>query len=61
MEVIDMATIVDIAEEMIKVQRQMTLLKSKRKKTQEDVEEIFILNRYYSILLTDYLSESKNY
>ena len=61
MEVIDMTTIVDIAEEMIKVQRQMTLLKSKRKKTQEDVEEIFILNRYYSILLTDYLSKSKNY
>lgn len=56
-----MTTIVDIAEEMIKVQRQMTLLKSKRKKTQEDVEEIFILNRYYSILLTDYLSKSKNY
>lgn len=56
-----MTTIIDIAEEMMRVQRQMALLKSERKKNQEDVEELFILNRYYNILLADYLSKSKNY
>lgn len=53
-----MTTIKDIGEEMLKVQRQITFLKSKRKKTNEDVEEIFILNRYYNILFTDYMAKT---
>ena len=58
MEVISMTTVNDIGEEMLKVQRQITFLKSKRKKTSEDVEEIFILNRYYNILFTDYMAKT---
>lgn len=42
-----MTTVNDIGEEMLKVQRQITFLKSKRKKTNEDVEEIFVLNRLH--------------
>lgn len=53
-----MTTIKDIGEEMLKVQRQITFLKSNRNKTQEDVEEIFILNRYYNILFADYMSKA---
>lgn len=53
-----MTTVNDIGEEMMKVQRQITFLKSKRKKTNEDVEEIFILNRYYNILFTDYMAKT---
>lgn len=53
-----MTTIKDIGEEMLKVQRQITFLKSNRHKTQEDVEEIFILNRYYNILFADYMSKA---
>ena len=48
-----MTTVNDIGEEMLKVQRQITFLKSKRKKTSEDVADIFILDRYYNILLAD--------
>ena len=58
MEVISMTTVNDIGEEMLKVQRQITFLKSKRKKTSEDVEEIFILNRYYNILFADYMAKT---
>ena len=58
MEVNMMTTIKDIGEEMLKVQRQITFLKSNRHKTQEDVEEIFILNRYYNILFADYMSKA---
>lgn len=56
-----MTTMMGIAEEMMKVQRQITFLKSNKHKTQEDLNEIFVLNQYYNILLTDYLSKSKNY
>lgn len=56
-----MMTIVDITEEMLKVQRQMVFLKSKGRKTPEDTNEIFYLNRYYDILLANYLSKSKIY
>lgn len=53
-----MTTVNDIGEEMMKVQRQITFLKSKRKKTSEDVEEIFVLNRYYNILFSDYMAKT---
>ena len=53
-----MTTVNDIGEEMLKVQRQITFLKSKRKKTSEDVEEIFVLNRYYNILFADYMAKA---
>lgn len=53
-----MTTVNDIGEEMLKVQRQITFLKSKRKKTNEDLEEIFVLNRYYNILFIDYMAKT---
>ena len=53
-----MTTVNDIGEETMKVQRQITFLKSKRKKTNEDVEEIFILNRYYNILFAHYMAKT---
>ena len=56
-----MTTMMDIAEEMMKVQRQITFLKSNERKTQEDLDEIFVLNQYYNILMTGYLLRSKNY
>lgn len=53
-----MTTMKDIGEEMLKVQRQITFLKCKGRKTKEDIEELFILNRYYNILFANYMSKS---
>lgn len=48
----------DTHQEILNVQRQLSLLKSKRFKTEEDVKEIADLNRYYDCLVLDYMSES---
>ena len=48
----------DTHHEILNVQKQLSLLKSKRFKTEEDVKEIADLNRYYDCLILDCMSES---
>lgn len=47
----------DLHKKMLNVQLQLSLLKSKRYKTEADVKEIFVLNRYYDCLTLDYMME----
>lgn len=48
----------DLHKEMLNVQMQLSILKSKKMKSEMDAKEIFVLNRYYDCLVLDYMSES---
>lgn len=48
----------DLHKEMLNVQLQLSILKSKKMKSELDVKEIFVLNRYYDCLVLDYMAET---
>lgn len=49
----------DLHKEMLNVQMQLSFLKSKRRKTEADSKEIFVLSRYFECLELEYVLEPK--
>ena len=49
----------DLHKEMLNVQMQLSLLKSKVRKNEADSKEIFVLSRYFECLELEYILEPK--